>query len=230
MVEDMAADRGGARYALYWTPSPAHPLWAAGCAWLGRDAAGGTCGATPAPHTAAPRRYGFHATLKAPMRLRPEVEAQTLLDHAAALAWRTTAFDMPPLRVGWLSGFLALQPAAALAPGHPLRRLADACVMELDAWRAAPAAAELARRAAGLDEAQRARLQRWGYPHVLDGWRFHMTLSDTLPAPDPALEAAARAHFAATLARPLRCEDLSVFIEDSPGAPLRLLARLPLGG
>lgn len=215
------------RYALYWAPPAAHPLWAAGCDWLGRDAATGLC-SPPRPHTNAPRRYGFHATLKPPLRLRAGVDAQAFLQAAAALAARTPAFDMPALEVAWLAGFLALRPVQTLPPQQPLRRLADACVAGLDAWREPPDEIELSRRAAGLDDAQAARLRRWGYPHVFEGWRFHMTLSDTLPAADPALEAAARAHFAPALAVPLRCEEVSVFVEPAAGQPFRLLRRLPL--
>lgn len=216
-----------ARYALYWAPPASHPLWAAGCHWLGRDAATGLC-STPRPHTNAPRRYGFHATLKPPLRLREGVDAQGFLQAAAALAARTPAFDMPALEVAWLAGFLALRPTQTLLPQHPLRRLADDCVAQMDAWRAPPDAAELSHRAAGLDDAQATRLRRWGYPHVFEGWRFHMTLSDTLPAVAPALEAAARGHFAPALAVPLRCEEVSVFVEPAASQPFRLLRRLPL--
>jgi hypothetical protein len=182
-----------------------------------------------APHTEAPRRYGFHATLKPPLRLRPGCNEASLLDAAAALARGLPSFEMPRLDVGWLAGFLALRPVQPLPAQHPLRLLANACVAKLDAWRAEPSTAELERRAVGLDRWQKLLLQRWGYPHVFEGWRFHMTLSDTLAAADAALEAAARAHFAAALAVPLRCEDVSVFIEDAPGQPFRLLRRLPLG-
>ena len=34
-----AAASSSARHAIYWAPDLAHPLWSAGCDWLGRDAA-----------------------------------------------------------------------------------------------------------------------------------------------------------------------------------------------
>ncbi|MFO0232177.1 MAG: hypothetical protein ACK51M_03795 [Burkholderiales bacterium] len=52
------------RYATYWVPAPGHPLWTAGCTWLGRDPRDGGAPGSPARgHVAAPWRYGVHATL-----------------------------------------------------------------------------------------------------------------------------------------------------------------------
>jgi hypothetical protein len=148
------------------------------------------------------------------------------------LAQRTPRFAMPVLSVQWLAEFIALRPVPLLLPTHPLRRLADACVTELDAWRAPPSPEELQRRlAAPLAASQRELVQRYGYPHVLAHWRFHMTLSDVLPPDAPlrgALHSAATQHFAAALGQPLTCDALSLFAEPVPGQPFRLLQRYPL--
>ncbi|MBI5256877.1 MAG: DUF1045 domain-containing protein [Burkholderiales bacterium] len=223
-------DAAPARHAVYWVPARQHPLWAAGCAWLGRDPEQAEAGAPP-PQAREPWRYGFHATLKAPMRLR-EGRCEPTLDAAlCALADSQADFALPPLQVGWLSGFLALRPAQALAQDHPLHRLAERCVRELDAFRAPPDAAEAARRAATLaDDQARALLAAWGYPHVLSRWRFHLTLSDPAPAEPAALAARAQAHFAAALAQPLHAAALALFVEPAPGQPLRLVRRYPLRG
>lgn len=103
---------------------------------------------------------------------------------------------------------------------------------ELDTWRAEPSPDELQHRlAAPLGAAQRELLQRHGYPHVLDKWRFHITLSDSLP-PDATLRdplhQAASQHFATALSQPLACDALSLFIEPASGQPFRLLHRCPL--
>lgn len=176
------------RYAIYWAPSPAHALWPLGCAWLGRDArAGREPGAPARTHVAAPWRYGFHATLKAPMALRDGVLESDLLAAVHRVAARHRPFPLPTLRVGLLHDFVALRPQEEIPAGHPLRDLADACVVRLDDFRAAPSAAERARRStAGLGARQRDQVERFGYAHVLDDWRFHITLSDPLPgAADP---------------------------------------------
>jgi hypothetical protein len=44
------------------------------------------------------------------------------------------------------------------------------------------------RRAAGLTPAQERNLIEWGYPYVLDEFRFHLTLTGSLA--DPEAEAA----------------------------------------
>lgn len=220
----------GMRHAVYWVPAPEHPLWQAGCRWLGRDPEQPAAG-TPPDYAADPWRYGFHATLKAPMRLRDGRSEAELASALQALADDAGAVEVPPLRVDWLGGFLALRPVVAPAPVHPLRQLADRCVRALDAFRAPPDAAELARHgAATLGAEQRALLLAWGYPHVLQHWRLHLTLSDAAPAEPAALAARARAHFAAALAGPLGPGALALFVEPAPGQPLRLSRRFALHG
>jgi len=218
-----------ARCALYFVPPATHALWTAGCEWLGRDPATGATSAGGA-HRADPRRYGFHATLKPPFALRSDATRAQLLAALARFVDERAAFAMPRLAVAPLGDFLALRPVErdATAPGQPLRELADDCVRLFDEFRRPPSAAETARRlAAGLDEAQRANLARWGYPHVFDHWRFHMTLTDSLS--DDSLRAAlladASRHFAGALAHPLRCEGVALFVEEAPGADFQLLQR-----
>jgi hypothetical protein len=218
------------RAALYYAPALTDPLWAAGCAWLGRDPE--TAASLPLPPdraaiTAEPRVYGFHATLKPPMRLRGTWDH--LVDAADALAARIAPFDLPPLAVANLSGFLALRETQ---PCPPLHALADACVEAADAFRIPPDEAELARRRGqGLPPLQEAMLLRWGYPHVLAAWRFHMTLTRRLSdAERPGWQAAAEAHFAAALAMPRRAADICVFAQPGPGQPFTLAERLTLRG
>jgi hypothetical protein len=86
-----------------------------------------------------------------------------------------------------------------------LTALAARAVQELDMFRAAPNEAELAkRRTARLSAAQDAHLLRWGYPYVLDQFRFHLTLTGPLQA-----ELAAQAETA--LAAPLAALDLAPY-------------------
>lgn len=219
------------RYAVYYAPADDHPLWQAGCRWLGRNPADALDLRDPPASRREPWRYGFHATLKAPFRLCASLREGQLHAALSALAAVTPAFAMPALQVATLSDFIALRPAKALAREHALWRLADACVRELDAFRAPPTAAELARRQTRpLAPDAQPRLQQWGYPHVLDGWRFHMTLSDSLADADEraALLAQAQPHFAAALAAPLRCDSICLFVESAPGVPLQLQRRYQL--
>ena len=221
-----------ARYAVYFAPAAEHPLWQAGSRWLGRDARAGES-VTPAAsgERQLPWRYGFHATLKAPMALAPEVRVADWLDGVAALAARQRAFAMPPLQPALLQDFLALRPTRNVQAAHPLRRLADACVTELDAWRAPLSATERARQLrTGFTTRQRQALDRWGYAHVLDDWRFHMTLSGPLAdSRKERLEADAVRWFAAGLGEPLVCDALCVFQQAGLDQPFFLTHRLSFG-
>jgi putative phosphonate metabolism protein len=219
------------RYAVYYAPAAEQPLWRAGCVWLGRDAADALDLRDPPARRREPWRYGFHATLKAPFRLCPSLRESQLDAALQALAARTPAFEMPALAVDTLADFVALRPAEALPRGHALWRLADDCVRELDAFRAPPTPAELARRLARpLEAGARLLLAQWGYPHVLDGWRFHITLSDSLPPTErEAMVREAQTHFAAALAQqPLRCSELCLFVQAAPGLPFVLQRRYAL--
>ena len=216
------------RYALYFAPPADHPLWSAGCDWLGRDPEFGAPGAGGERRGAA-RRYGFHATLKSPFALLESASPTHLLDALSRFVDQRASFPMPTLAVAPLGDFVALRPVdrEADAAGSLLRRLADECVREFDEfWRPLSPAETASRSKPGLDDAQRANVARWGYPHVFDHWRFHMTLSDSL-APNVlrgVVDTATR-HFDAALRAPLRCDGVALFVEDGPGADFRLLRR-----
>jgi hypothetical protein len=224
-----ARDLTALRAALYWTPDPADPLARAGASWLGWDAELGTAVEQPAVAnidalTAAPRIYGFHATLRPPMRLATGWDA--FLGAAHEVAARVAAFDLPALVVDDTSGFLALRESA---PCPALRALADACVEGTERHRLRPDAPELTRRrAAGLTASQDALLLRWGYPYVMEEWRFHMTLSRRLDAREMAqLRPAAAAHFGAALATKRRLDSISVCTQ-RPGERFLVAERIRL--
>ncbi len=203
------------RAALYWTPTPDDPLNGAANAWLGRDPERNiACAQPPIPRiaeiTEAPRHYGFHATLRPPMRLATGWEEFCLATET--LAATSAAFPLPELEVAELSGFLALRERVACPALHAL---ADACVVATDPHRLPPTDAEHARRgAAHLTPREAALLDRWGYPYVMQAWRFHMTLTRRLdPAEMHLLLPAAKAHFAEALAVPRSVRDIAIFTQ-----------------
>lgn len=212
------------RYAIYYAPPPASPLARFGADWLGWDADAGCLRdgfdlpGLPRPRaeiTATPRRYGFHATLKAPFRLAPGCGRAGLEAAVAALAGGVAAFPLA-LRLDALGPFLALAPGA---DSPPLAALADACVTRLDGFRAPPSEAELARRRApGLAPAEEAHLVRWGYPYVLGTFRFHMTLTGRLPPDDRrATRAALETVTAPLIALPAPVTEICVCGEAADG-------------
>ena len=62
--------------------------------------------------TREPRRYGLHATLKAPFRLRSDIGLPQLAQALAELATQTQPLSTEPLRLQRLGSFLALCPQA----------------------------------------------------------------------------------------------------------------------
>lgn len=227
---------GYARYALYWVPEPG-PLADFGAAWLGWDAARGA----EAPHpevpglpasvaaiTAEPRKYGLHATIKAPFRLAEGRTAAALHAAAADLCARLAPAEAEGLRIGAIGPWLALLPE-----GDPARlnAVAAAVVEGLDAFRAAPTAAETARRRPEtLTPRQRALLDRWGYPYVMEEFFFHVTLSGPLGDADrTAVQAALDARIGPMLPRPFRLDRLALCGEGADGR-FRVLHRYTLSG
>jgi putative phosphonate metabolism protein len=228
------APQPGARLALYWAPALDDPLHARGSAWLGRDAETGAPLQQPAlpgldiaELTADPRGYGLHATLKPPFRLC--LSWAEAMAAAEALAARTAPFELPPLAVRDLDGFLALRETA---PCPALHALADACVEALDECRAPPSEAELARRRrAGLSPRQEDYLARWGYPYVFAEWRFHVTLTRRLTPAEKAVVLPAVTEFLGDApARPRQVNAIALFTQATPDAPFLVAERIPLRG
>ncbi len=224
------------RYAVYHAPAAHSGLGFAGAAWFGHDPEFGPQAATlsvpglPEPREALvrrPARYGLHATLKAPFRLASGVGTDALHDALGALAAARRPVTAPPLRVEADMGFVALKLSA---PCPDLDALAGACVTELDPLRAPLTAGELAvRRRAGLDPHEEANLRNWGYPYVLDRFRFHITLTGKLARAEAEQTAdALRAAFAPALPPVLVVGALCLFGDPGEGQPFRLLRRYPL--
>jgi hypothetical protein len=176
------------RFAVFYLPPPG-ALASFGAAWLGWDIDRGEPVAQPDIEgldkiTQRPAKYGFHATLKPPFHLSKGCTIDALDLAVSKLAAATAPARCGGLALRRFGRFLALAPTAETAD---LSRLAAACVTGLDRFRAPPPQAELARRRQGrLSTRQDAMLERWGYPYVMDEFRFHMTL--TGPIPDAQFE------------------------------------------
>lgn len=224
------------RFALYAVPSPAEP-WAGFCTrWLGWDAETGHRVAHPdlsglpgplSAITAAARRYGFHATIKPPFRLATGRTPAALERAAEDLATELAPVTLDGLAVTRLGRFLALTPRGA---PDAINDLAARVVQGLDPFRAPAPPHELEkRRAAKLTPAQDANLLRWGYPYVMDQFRFHMTLTGKLPRDDlSGVEKVLADTLLPLLPKPFVIRDLALMGEDADGY-FHVLNRYPLG-
>jgi len=207
------------RYALYYAP-PRGPLAETAARWLGRDAQTNARFDQPHPSlwslSASARRYGFHATLKAPFRLADGLTKDDLIGAVDTFAARTSAFAIDGLQVASLDGFLALIPMGDTAT---LDAYAAKITTRFDCFRAAMTPAERQRRNPDrLTDRQRALLDSYGYPFVLDQFRFHMTLTDRLDAAQAAtLRPLAETVFGPVLPTPCPIDCLLVFGESEDG-------------
>jgi hypothetical protein len=215
------------RYAIYYAP-PAGAFARAAAAWLGWDVARGAAVDQPDPAladiTADPRKYGFHATIKAPFRLTDGIGFNDLKSVFNRLAAGLTPVTLTGLHMVHLDGFLALIP---IDPSDALQDMAFQIVRDLDRLRAPLNAAELARRRPEtLSPRQRELLDIYGYPYVMEQFQFHMTLTGRTD--DPSIHSAAKAHFDGLIPAPLVIDDLCLMGEDDLGR-FHLLHRAPLG-
>ena len=221
------------RYAVYYAPREGAFAFRAND-WLGREF-GNPCDlpqpvlpgiGDPRGITAEPRRYGFHGTIRAPFRPAEGVDETHIRDTVAGLAARLAPVSCAGLRIEVLHGFVALTP---LGCEVALLELGAAVVTGTDPLRAPLTEAEIARRRPDrLTPRQRELLDRWGYPHVMEEFRFHLTLTDRLERPEP-IRAALDAHFAPVLPRPFVIEDLCLSGEDASGR-FHLMHRYALSG
>lgn len=216
------------RYAVYFTPPQDDALTQTAARWLGRDAFAAEKLEMPAFDglpadeivglTGDPRRYGFHGTIVAPFHLAEGVGLAELEHSFERFCRQTAPFSIEGLRVGQLGSFLALVPAA---PEYQLSAFAADAVLHFASVRAPLSEAEIERRnPSGLTPRQAAYLRRHGYPYVMDEFRFHMTLTERLPAETlPRLLPVLESHFAPFTARPFPVEGLALFVEPESGAP-----------
>ncbi|MGJ4960704.1 DUF1045 domain-containing protein [Bradyrhizobium sp. HKCCYLRH3061] len=173
------------RYAIYYAPAATTGLAGFGASLLGYDAWSGDEPSFPeevvravpdwAELSADPRKYGFHATLKAPFELADAQSEASLRDACAEFAARPRAIPIIRPIVDSISGFVAMIPGE---PSPALQQLAADCVRTFEPFRAPMTAEDRARRKPDLlTPRQRDHLDRWGYPYVMEDFRFHMTLT-----------------------------------------------------
>lgn len=226
------------RYAIYFTPERDDPLSRIAANWLGRDPFTGTAAPMPAIgrlspaeiafHTAAARRYGFHATLKAPFLLAGG-ETEASLNKAMEVFAETVApVTIPRLVIKQIDSFFALVPEEQ---SPELNRFADDVVVAFERFRAPLTEAEIERRSPdSLSPIEFRNLLQWGYPYVFEAFRFHMTLTGRVGADEaPRVRSAIEEFFGILLDEPVPVDGLALFVEPEPGAPFHIQSYHLLG-
>ena len=175
-----------ARFAIYYSPEADTPLWELGTGWLGRDALNNSL-VTPRHAvevselerqalTYTPAHYGLHATLKAPFELNAGTSYEELCEKLSVFAAAYRRFRLPSLTLRNMDDFVALVPEK---PSERLNALAQSCVEVFDEFRMPLSQRELSyRQSTPLTRQQHELLLKWGYPYVMEAFRFHITLTN----------------------------------------------------
>jgi len=228
------------RHAAYYAPAPQSLEWDLGSQWLGRCAHQLKTLEQPRWNelnaelfeklTLSPRLYGWHATLKAPFELNPGFMSEDVQKAFQELARNTVSSFHLPIKLTVLGDFLALVPSQ---PSLELQKFAEDCVTQLHSLALTLSKSELQRRTgSGLNDRQTNLLHEWGYPFVMDQFKFHMTLSGSLKNVDPQLKidlkAAAQEWFAPILKNGLSIDAVTWFSQDQPNSNFQWLERFEL--
>ncbi len=230
------------RYAIYLAPEPHEPLWQFGSAWLGYDAATGADVKQPVlpgippesirEATAHPRLYGLHVTLKAPFRLADGATPHDLEKAVEDVAQRHDPFGpfalaLEARKAGESEIFLCLAPAERQPALHRLE--ADA-VVSLDSFRAPLTPGEMARRRPDrLGRKERDYLESYGYPHVLEAFRPHLSLTGPISRDAPLCRALSARLAAEPDLLQLSVRSVLIFEQPEPGARFQIRQRYRLG-
>jgi putative phosphonate metabolism protein len=222
------------RYALYYAPEPHTALWQFGSAVLAYDAASVQALTTPdfagtfadrwMELTHEPRKYGFHATLKAPFRLHGDFDEERLVLAMHDFARVTKKASIEGLAVGSIGPFIALKP---VGDDRALNQLAARIVDHFDAFRAPLSDDERARRLKSpLTGRQMTYLEHYGYPYVHEEFRFHMTLTHSLHVDDrDAMRALLDEAYRSSVSEPVRAIDrICLYKQDAPDMRFRIIA------
>ncbi|MDR3629783.1 MAG: DUF1045 domain-containing protein [Desulfocapsaceae bacterium] len=222
------------RYGIYFIPGPG-PLRDLAASWLGYDIVRGMTVRRSEtmmellPNldalTDAPRRYGLHATLKAPFRLAQGSTPIQLLQALAHLCYRLQPMTLSGLAVMEMDNFFCLVPVGDMSE---LNCMAATLVRDLDRFRAPLDDRELQRRMAGnLSMQEQAHLRQWGYPYVMENFRFHISL--TGPVADAVEKEEIRkllqVYLSPACQQPLQIDALCLVREPEAGAAFELVQR-----
>jgi hypothetical protein len=208
------------RFAIYYAPAAESALWLGAQAWLTQPNLQDLAVST--------RRYGFHATLKAPMELTDGADRAQLEMALSDFAGKHQGVALSGLAPRLIDGFLALttepQPQA-------VTDFAATVVTDFEPYRLAMSEVDRARRLkAPLTDRQIALVDEYGYPYVLEQFQFHMTLTDHLPAERQVeLQAEAQRWFDGALSA-VTLDRLVLFHEAASGEPFMRLDDFVLRG
>ncbi len=226
------------RYAIYYAPEPSTPLAQFGHAWLSH-----TNGAANAAKittsrldparisalTESSRRYGLHGTLKPPFELNPVSTLDALIAAAKVFARSVAPVEIPPLELAVIGKFIALTPTSQSAA---LEKLSAACVRAFEAFRMPLSEQQVSSyKHNKLTVHQEQMLENWGYPYVMEEFRFHISMTDRIDDDNEreAVMENLQTLAAPILGHPIKITDITIFSQAARDEPMTEIARIPFG-
>jgi hypothetical protein len=230
-----------ARYAIYFSPEPGTPLDEFGKRWLGAVDGGigrtrsvvpeipGLSSARVSTLTESTWRYGFHGTLKPPFELNPASSRDALLAAARIFSKSLPPIELPKLELAIIGKFIALTPVSSSAK---LENLAAQCVRAFEGFRMPLSDEQVAHYLRNkLTVHQTQMLEHWGYPYVMEEFRFHISLTERIDdaSERAAMMSAVERMAAEVVKKPIIVNALSVFYQPDRDQAMTILERIPFG-
>ena len=222
------------RFAIYFIPDQIE-FANLGASWLGWDIITGKevrqIGLNDFDikrFTEQPKKYGFHATVKAPFRMNGSKSSTELMSTFDEFAKICAPVILEGLEVKKLGDFLALRPVGSEAK---LNSLVANVVEHFDCFRAPLTQKEIAkRRRIKLTTIQETLMKKWGYPFVRSEFQFHITLTGPLSQNDAhTAQSAVESFFGDIIKEPFKINSLCLSGEDENGR-FHLIKRFELLG
>ena len=217
------------RYAIYYIPDL--PLFQIGSDWLGWNSLTGQESTLSANHhriTDRPRKYGFHATMKPPFSLASNSTQGELQDAFQAFCATVSPATGGTLKISRLGRFLAMTQDVQ---SNDVTDLAASTVSHFDKFRAPLSDNDIQkRRQRRLTPEQDALMLRWGYPYVMQEFKFHMTLTGPLQNDEiVSIEQLANTRFQEFIGQSLNIASLALLGEDRDSGRFHVIEKLSLG-
>jgi hypothetical protein len=217
------------RYAIYYIPDL--PLFQIGSDWLGWNSLTGQETTLSANHhriTDRPRKYGFHATMKPPFSLASNSTQGELQDAFQAFCATVSPATGGTLKISRLGRFLAMTQDVQ---SNDVTDLAASTVSHFDKFRAPLSDNDIQkRRQRRLTPEQDALMLRWGYPYVMQEFKFHMTLTGPLQNDEiVSIEQLANTRFQEFIGQSLNIALLALLGEDRDSGRFHVIEKLSLG-
>lgn len=226
------------RYALYFAPEKGSPLEEFGRLWLGRNGVATNAAPPVVPGvteerlmalTENARRYGFHGTLKPPFELNPRSSREALMEVVRLFAKSCAPLELPPLELAIIGKFIALTPVRSSVQ---LEALAALCVRTFEGFRMPLSKDQMAYYLRNkLTVHQTQMLEHWGYPYVMEEFRFHISVTDRIDndAEREAVMQTVQKMTVGVVNKPIVVRDVAVFYQPDRDQPMEVIARVPFG-